>query len=61
MGYSVPPGGVVLDPFCGCGTTLVSAIRHGRDAIGIEKRADYAAMARRRIEDDAPLFNRGAA
>jgi DNA modification methylase len=50
----------VLDPFAGSGTTGVVALRYGRDFIGIELNPDYAAMARKRIESDAPLFNREA-
>lgn len=30
------PGDLVLDPFCGCGTTLLESIRLGRPAIGID-------------------------
>ncbi len=30
------PGDLVLDPFCGCGTTLVEAVRLGRSAIGVD-------------------------
>ncbi|GAA5119648.1 TRM11 family SAM-dependent methyltransferase [Haloechinothrix salitolerans] len=30
------PGDLVLDPMCGVGTTLVEAVRKGRDALGIE-------------------------
>ena len=48
----------VLDPFTGSGTTGVVALRYGRDFIGIELNPEYAAMARRRIENDAPLFNK---
>lgn len=33
---SCPPGGVVLDPFCGCGTTIDAAERLGLDWIGID-------------------------
>ncbi len=51
-----PKGGLVLDPFGGAGTTGLVADRFGRDAIMIELTPDYAAMARRRIEDDAPLL-----
>lgn len=49
---------VVLDPFCGSGTTGVVALRHGRNFIGIDLNPEYCEMARRRIEQDAPLFNR---
>jgi site-specific DNA-methyltransferase (cytosine-N4-specific) len=51
-------GDTVLDPFVGSGTTGVVALRYGRNFIGIELNSDYAAMARRRIEADAPLFNK---
>jgi len=51
------PGDMVLDPFAGSGTTGVVALRLGRDLIGIELNAEYVEMARRRIENDAPLFN----
>ena len=36
-----PPGGVVLDPFAGSGTTLVAAILEGLDCIGIEMTDEY--------------------
>jgi site-specific DNA-methyltransferase (adenine-specific) len=45
------PGGAVLDPFMGSGTTGVAAMRAGRPFIGIEKDAAYFAIARKRIED----------
>jgi site-specific DNA-methyltransferase (adenine-specific) len=53
-----PPGGIVLDPFAGSGTTLVAALRCGFRAIGIEREAQYAEIARGRVEEDAPLFRR---
>lgn len=51
-----PPGGVVLDPFMGSGSTLKAAELEGFSGIGIELSPDYIAIARRRIAGDAPLF-----
>lgn len=51
-----PPGGVVLDPFGGAGTTGLVADRLQRNAVLIELNPDYAALARKRIVDDSPLF-----
>jgi DNA modification methylase len=45
-----PPGGVVLDPFMGSGTTGVACVNTGRRFIGIERDAGYFAIAQRRIE-----------
>ena len=56
-----PRGGIVLDPFCGSGTTLIAADREGFDAIGIEQDAEYAEIARRRCIGDAPMFANVAA
>jgi site-specific DNA-methyltransferase (adenine-specific) len=38
-----PPGGIVLDPFAGSGTTLQAAVQEGFQAIGIEREAEYVA------------------
>ncbi len=46
------PGDTVLDLFAGSGSMGVACARHGRDFIGIELNAEYAAMARKRIRDD---------
>ena len=54
---SEPVASVVLDPFCGSGTTGVVALRHGRSFVGIELNPEYIALARKRIIDDAPLLN----
>mgnify|MGYP001559265873 FL=1 len=51
-----PEGGVVLDPFGGAGTTGLVAERLGCNAILIELNPEYAAMAHKRICDEAPLF-----
>ena len=41
-----PPGGVVLDPFAGSGTTLMVASNMGRTAIGVDLQNEYLEMAR---------------
>ena len=51
-----PKSGTVLDPFGGAGTTGLVSDRQGRDAILIELNPEYAAMANKRIFNDAPLF-----
>jgi DNA modification methylase len=44
-----PPGGIVLDPFLGSGTTAAVAVRHDRNAIGMEVRASQLSICRRRL------------
>jgi site-specific DNA-methyltransferase (adenine-specific) len=44
------PGDVVLDPFNGSGTTVVSAAMLGRKYVGIDQSADYVSYARKRLE-----------
>lgn len=44
-----PPGGVVLDPFMGSGSTGKAAVLEGFGFIGIEREAEYAAIAEARI------------
>lgn len=51
-----PPGGTVLDPFMGSGSTGIAASREGFSFIGIELDGEYAEIARRRIFADAPLL-----
>lgn len=43
-------GDTILDPFAGSGTTLVAAERNGREGFGYELDAEYAEVARRRLE-----------
>ena len=55
-----PPGGTVLDPFAGTGTTGAAAMAEGFRAVLIEREAEYAAGIRRRLARMAglggPLF-----
>lgn len=44
-----PPGGIVLDPFTGSGSTGKAAALEGMRFIGVEREAEYAAIARARI------------
>jgi DNA modification methylase len=47
-----PPGGVVIDPFAGGGTTMVVARRLGRQAGGFEIHEEFVQEARRRVAED---------
>jgi site-specific DNA-methyltransferase (adenine-specific) len=49
-----PPGGIVIDPFGGSGTTGVGALAEGFRAILIEREPDYVRIARARCEHAAP-------
>jgi site-specific DNA-methyltransferase (adenine-specific) len=55
-----PPGGLVLDPFAGSGTTGVACIREGFDCILIEREDQYVKDIRHRLNKlhggDTPLF-----
>lgn len=45
-----PPGGIVLDPFMGSGTTALAALKNGCSFIGIELKQEYIQMALERID-----------
>jgi site-specific DNA-methyltransferase (adenine-specific) len=47
------PGGTVLDPFAGSGSTGVAAVQEGRRFVGIEREPDFAQIARQRIHEAA--------
>ncbi|MCY1218601.1 DNA methylase [compost metagenome] len=46
---SCPPGGLVLDPFAGSGTTAVACLRHGRRFAGFEINPEYVQVACDRV------------
>ena len=54
------PGDVILDPFCGSGSTLVSAEILGRPFLGIDRDPEYVKITKRRVrhaefEEDNPI------
>jgi DNA modification methylase len=50
--YILPPGGVLLDPFCGTSTMLLAGLDHAASqVIGIDKEKKYLNLARRRIAE----------
>ena len=49
----LPADALILDPFCGSGSTGVAAVQMGYRFIGIEREATYVDIARRRIADAA--------
>lgn len=52
MKYSFLPGMSIMDPFCGCGSTLVAAKEFGLTAYGIEFEEKFANIARQRLMED---------
>lgn len=47
---SCPKDGIVLDPFCGSGSTLEAALQYHCQAIGVEREEKWLPVARRRLE-----------
>ena len=45
-------GDTVLDPFCGTGTTMIAALKTGRNSIGVELDTEYCRMAANRLMDE---------
>lgn len=54
LGAGCKPGGAVLDPFVGSGTTMLTAIAQGRSAIGIDLKLEYCEYLARRILAQEP-------
>jgi site-specific DNA-methyltransferase (adenine-specific) len=57
----VPPGGLVLDPFAGSGSTGIAAVLEGRTFLGIEREARYVDVACARLTHWASEAGRGTA
>lgn len=49
VNYITPPGGVIIDPFAGSGTTAVAAEQCGRNSILIEKEPKYCEVIKNRM------------
>ena len=47
---STKEGQLVLDPFCGSGTTGVAALRYGRQFIGIDNCEEYLSISEKRLK-----------
>lgn len=47
-----PKDGIILDPFCGTGTTIARAIQLGRNGIGIDGKQEYCEIAEKRIKQE---------
>lgn len=52
-------GDTVLDPFCGTGTTMLAAIKCGRNSIGIEIDEEYCHMTLNRLKEEGRILERG--
>jgi len=53
---AVPPGGLVVDPFAGSGTTIAACIHEGRRGLGFDTSAEYVAIANRRLDQKLAGF-----
>jgi len=56
-----PPGGVVLDPFAGSGSTGIAAVQEDRLFLGIERQSDYVDVACARLTHHAHAAARESA
>lgn len=51
-----PPEGIVVDPFMGCGSTAVTALKHNRKYIGFEISKEYCDLCDQRVSQHQYLF-----
>lgn len=54
---SCPRNGIIVDPFFGTGTVGITALKHGRNFIGLDINLDYCNMARKRIMKEAMIHD----
>lgn len=54
-----PPNGLILDPFCGSGTTGCAALAEGFRFLGIDREAEYVAIAEARLNATQPGLSLG--
>jgi len=52
IGFFTKAGGTILDPMAGTGSTLVAALRAGRNSYGIELNSKYAKIAQQIIDEE---------
>ena len=52
-----PLNSIVLDPFCGSGTTGVAAKKQSRNFVGMDLSEHYTEIARRRVTAAKPVHN----
>lgn len=52
---SCPPSGLVVDPFCGTGTTVIASLRAGRRAIGFDLNREFVELARAKADGALPV------
>lgn len=53
--YGCPPGGTVLDPFCGSATSGVAALLRGSDFVGVELKTEYVRNGIARLDAILPF------
>lgn len=60
INYSVPPGGLVIDPFMGSGSVGIAANLLGRNWLGVEINPEYMAAQATRTRQGGLQFSKGA-